>query len=685
MSVRPGRAGRVPRLVVALLTAALAIGLPPAGGQEPAGDERPPVLTAQTGTVGTGDTFELGLDPASLPPDGTVELVLHGRVRSRSELAVSMRGDGLRGTVYQVTLPVSELPTGTDGSRGVAISLDPAVPGGLSLGASGVYPLEVRARDAAGTLLGTLVTHLVREPEDSDESPPLAVAVVAHTLHEPALGTDGERVLDDDEVAQLAPLLAALAASDAPVNLTLSADPLLALQAAAEAGDPAAAAALEALRAIAAQGAVLGGTYAPTTPDALVAARLEGELDQHLDAFDATVGEVLGVAPDTATWSAPADLGDAGAAALAERGVDRVVVDPGQVEPLRAGLLSLSLAQPYLVQLDDSDRDLSALSLDRQILDNLATDVSPALEVSHLIAELAMLWFEQPGIPRAAVLPIDADVRPEVAAALLPALDGGAILEATTVEEAFAAASPLLQPGGGQVDRALAPGDPERIGPAVRSRLPAARALLAGLASLLGAADERATLVPTAAAHVLVATSTAIGERTQLAHLDAVGAAVEQLTGAVSAPGRETVTLTARDGTVPLVVRNDGDVPLEVEVRLESSKLEFPDGEVVPLTLAPGSSRLDLAVRARASGSIPLTVTITSPDGSLTLAEVDYSIRSTAVAGAGIFLSAGAALFLMVWWARHWHRTRRSAKLIEAKHLSHPSGRPPAGEPVGRH
>ena len=34
----------------------------------------------------------------------------------------------------------------------------------------------------------------------------------------------------------------------------------------------------------------------------------------------------------------------------------------------------------------------------------------------------------------------------------------------------------------------------------------------------------------------------------------------------------------------------------------------------------------------------------------------------------------GAALFLLVWWARHWHRTRRSTKLVEARH---PSARGP--------
>jgi len=48
-------------------------------------------------------------------------------------------------------------------------------------------------------------------------------------------------------------------------------------------------------------------------------------------------------------------------------------------------------------------------------------------------------------------------------------------------------------------------------------------------------------------------------------------------------------------------------------------------------------------------------------------------VRSTAVSGVGLVLSIGAGLFLVVWWARHWHRTRRSARLIAAG--SHPTTR----------
>jgi hypothetical protein len=39
-------------------------------------------------------------------------------------------------------------------------------------------------------------------------------------------------------------------------------------------------------------------------------------------------------------------------------------------------------------------------------------------------------------------------------------------------------------------------------------------------------------------------------------------------------------------------------------------------------------------------------------------------MRSTAVPGIGIALSALAALFLAVWWARHWNTTRRARRLM---------------------
>ena len=51
-------------------------------------------------------------------------------------------------------------------------------------------------------------------------------------------------------------------------------------------------------------------------------------------------------------------------------------------------------------------------------------------------------------------------------------------------------------------------------------------------------------------------------------------------------PETFTLTLAAREGTIPLTIRNDSGMPLRVSVRLRSQKLDFPEGETIPLVLA---------------------------------------------------------------------------------------------------
>ena len=103
------------RGVAALLVAAAALlGLTPtAVTQEDGGEGSPPVLLHQRTFVATGDAFELGIDPASVPADGSVEVVIRGRVLSRSELELTTTGAGLRSAVYQVARAAAELPRGT--------------------------------------------------------------------------------------------------------------------------------------------------------------------------------------------------------------------------------------------------------------------------------------------------------------------------------------------------------------------------------------------------------------------------------------------------------------------------------------------------------------------------------------------------------------------------------------------
>src|SRR4029450_12407683 len=91
-----------------------------------------------------------------------------------------------------------------------------------------------------------------------------------------------------------------------------------------------------------------------------------------------------------------------------------------------------------------------------------------------------------------------------------------------------------------------------------------------------------------------------------------------------------------------------------------------------PARLVPGTTRLDVPVRARTSGAFTLDVRVTSPDGSIELDRSTFDIRSTAISGVGLVLSIGAGLFLLVWWARHWRPPPPSRPLMP------PSAHPPA-------
>ena len=77
-----------------------------------------------------------------VPDDGSLALAVHQRVRSRSELAQSMEGEGLRSVVFPLVVPLSDCLPQADGTRRSRSPVDPAA-GGLALPTEGVYPVEL--------------------------------------------------------------------------------------------------------------------------------------------------------------------------------------------------------------------------------------------------------------------------------------------------------------------------------------------------------------------------------------------------------------------------------------------------------------------------------------------------------------------------------------------------------------
>jgi hypothetical protein len=117
-------------------------------------------------------------------------------------------------------------------------------------------------------------------------------------------------------------------------------------------------------------------------------------------------------------------------------------------------------------------------------------------------------------------------------------------------------------------------------------------------------------------------------------------------------------------------------------VRLDSDKLLFPDGDQRILDLPPRSTTVRFTVETRSSGTFPLTLKVTSPDGALPIQQTEVQVRTTFfVSNVGVFLTVGAGLFLAGWWAHDIRRRRRRrAATPEHPALSAPPATPGTGQ-----
>jgi hypothetical protein len=153
------------------------------------------------------------------------------------------------------------------------------------------------------------------------------------------------------------------------------------------------------------------------------------------------------------------------------------------------------------------------------------------------------------------------------------------------------------------------------------------------------------------------------------AQVDRVNRVINQQLGLIQLPSARNITLTAHTGRLPVTIQSGLDYPLRVVLRVQSDKLSFPangaTGSVSEtIDLHRGDNPIDFTVLARTAGSFPLHITVLSPDQGLVLAARTFTVQSTALASVGLALTAGAGLFLLVWWGRHIWRGRKARRVV---------------------
>ena len=681
--------------LVAASAAAVVFGALPAGaGVQPPSTTGPAapgtprlVLTGQPAWVTVGGNLPLRLQvrgQAAGTPGLTVSATAHEAVSSRSGFESALQGRDLGSVLGQAELPLDAFPAGEDGSRTLTFPLQaddaPRDPTRLQLRRTGVYPVEVELRQPDGTRLAGFVTPVVAVAPGANGGPAigqrLGVSWVVPMVAPPAYQADGKP--DPDVVAALRPdgrlgrQAAALANAGVPLTLAPGPETLEAWTQLAN-NDAGLSTALNAMRDALGRSQVLSGPYVPVDVRSLVNGGLSPEVGSELAQGTDKLSALLGTRVDPRTEIArPAN--DASLARMRDAGVDRVILDGADLAPRED---QFTPAQPFVVR--SQQATVTAVGSDAGLQRLLDGDDPPALRAQRFLAGLSVVALEQPNVARGVVVLSPDDWNPSTAlldATLAGLAADNPLLEAMTVDDLIGGVPPAMS-GNAPVERQLTPSQvpsppvTEREYTDAQSELSAFNDLVPP-PNPVAEPGNRSLLVSLSSAW-----SGPAGRARARAELGKIHLDVQQFLSRLRVPAVDsTITLTAEKGEIPVTFLNETGQPLRVRVRLQSDKLQFPDGDERVLDLPPRSTTVRIGVQAQSAGTFPLTLKVTSPDGALPIQQTEVRVRTTFfVTNVGLILTVGAGLFLAGWWA-HDIRRRRRRRAATPTHpaLASPSG-----------
>ena len=632
-------------------------------------------LRAQSPWVPAHGVFLVGVTIANAPARTDVRVSVHRPLPDRAALNQTIGSDDAGDELFNLdVLPIEDQPAGPGGTRQVSVAIPIKESGPAANSQPGIYPVQIRLqrRRPDGTILARLTTYLVRTPEKGALPARLRAALVVK-VHVPLTTRDGGR--PTVKAAQLRPPQALVDAlrdhPDLPATMVPTPQTMEALRDSRGGGGRALLDDLQILSRSERQ--VLAGSYVRLDASAWARAGLIDELARQR-LIGATILASILDNVDSRTSVADEDVTAEAVGRLRDSGVQQLVIPERSFAPLDRALYPDSPTEPFKV-ITDTGIPMPAVQIDSRLQDAFERATDPVLGANQMLAELSLASLEQNDSPGGIVFgpPDRWKPSPIMLKVLLDGLGPtNPLVTATTVDRIFAEVPPAGSNGsaplrkgadrGVDLVRTLAsPGVPA-LG-SLPEQLRHARTRLASYRSMVGQTSPRLSplerLVDLAGSADLPT-----GRQDHLFAL--VDRTLDRQFARITTPEREQVTLTARDADFPLTLQSRLGYPVNVVIDLRSSnRLTFPDGNRIAVRLVGQRTRVKLRVRAPVSGDTPLQVTVRSADGNIELARSNYTVRSTAVSGVGVVLTTGAALFLVIWWIRHWRssaRTRRNGQ-----------------------
>lgn len=685
----------------------------------------PVVIESQSPWVTSGQDFQMRVRLTGGDP-GTDKIVVQAfnRLTTRSDFQAALTGRVPGSPHYgAVVVPVSQLQADSQGGYDIDIPVNPTgtapsqgpgtFPPFSAVGGSGVFPLQVGLYTSSGIQEGrSVTTFLVYGAGQGSATgfPKLNVAVVLPVHAPPTVGSHGEiQAVNPTESARLQQLVAAmLAHQEVPVSIAAVPQTVDALSA----GTAADHATVSGLTSLARAGVdeFLPAAYTRVSVGELLGAGLNGELTAQLSQGASSLKKALGATPSQ-TWVFDGPVDQATISAVLSRGAAHLIVPDGDLTQLPNAARQTTFALPTRLSGVGRGAGPPLYAADPLLTADFNGSGGAVLAADHLLAELAMIQLETPGITRgvAVVPPPRWNADPQFVATLLAGLSGHPLLEAvtasglftavkmTTVQRGLAGSSSGGSSGGGGSGAAPAGGGSSGSPGSTKGTAPAGLSLAGpGGTGLSGDADRirearrrvdafQAVLSDQSTAEqlskaLLVAESTDVSAAQRRAILDAVISGSAGVLNQVTLPRSSSITLTSRRGQIPLTILSAGGLKAKVQLQLSSQRLIFrpfsppggacrvptPTTEICDLVVTGQNTTLKVPVEARSSGVFPLDVSLWTPGGGIRLAKEQNTVRSTAVSGVGVILIILAVLSLGLWWGRDLRHGRRARRLVPA-------------------
>ena len=582
--------------------------------------------------------------------DDRIEFLLHRRVASRDSFRSIADGDVSPAVTDSMSFRMSRIARDDAGHLIAVVPIITSDKQGASLSIpfDGVYPLTIRIVDSeTGDVVTSVLTFLNRR-DTKIEIPAVPFSTVVSLTSPPLSTADGITVITDtarDSVTRLINFLTTFRS-----QVTISIQPEI-IAAFANSSQPVDAELFIKLRELLRDRTIVNTTFAPSNPSLFAAMGLRSEFVAQLKFGENTLNRLLpGVTIQRHTWIAADNVDAPGMSVLKSAGITSVILLP--------------TAQTLVT----SERALSLLGRATRTGSEMISVISPLSGVAQ-IKQVQPTGSERLAYKIAAELLVERDdlliqenapteIKMGVVAPFSDASESGAVVTATRV---------LSQSGGFSMNDFGGTFVVNPITPAVAfvkndtlfdtsrtSSIRATRRELDATLSMLGPEDVRREAWPS-----LLSLGTSTITASPGTYITSLRSMMRTTRNAVTVTTPKSVTLSSRTGAIRIQVRNDSDQDLTVRVRLTSAKLTLSDPNRIVVLTKGGTTELNVSATTRASGEIPISIWVSSPDGSQSVVDpITISAKVNAIAGFGQLISIVLLLVLFAWW---WSN-RRSAR-----------------------